>query len=41
MAAGMRDEALAIAVIAFRQHDGTLRGAAVFHGGQCLALIGL
>jgi len=40
MAAGMRHEALAIAVIALGQHHGTLQGSALLHGGQRPALAG-
>jgi hypothetical protein len=40
MAAGMRHEALLIAVVALRQHDRAQRGAAVLHRRQRSALTG-
>jgi hypothetical protein len=40
MAAGMRDEHLFFAAVALRQHHRTLRGAALFQGGQRFALTG-
>lgn len=40
MAAGMRDEDLFFAAVALRQHHRTLRGSALFQGGQGFALAG-
>jgi len=40
MSAGMRNEDLFFAAVALRQHHRTLRGAALFQGGQGFALAG-
>jgi hypothetical protein len=40
MAAGMRDENLFFAAVALRHHDGALRCAALFQGGQRFVLAG-
>lgn len=40
MAAGMRDVNLFFTAVALRQHHRTLRGSALFQGGQGFALAG-